>query len=416
VRAIWLGGAIGILFGCGQDKLVSSGGSAPPGGSAAGDSGASPAPCSGIAPPADTTMMQYVVPHGDRCRSGTGDGVGTLAFPVLYNLVNSHGFGLDFVTSSGVLLRNSAPGAYLDPLPQPAGFAAATGPGYLGPRNIVGLLRWDSGGNDVPGSYRYGDHLASAAAPAGGILVAGNLSTTQSGPTEHVAEMFTGGATPFAVKWGPRKLDSSGTVFGAGVDLLGRSLVITDGTSKYGQGTISGQWFDRDGTPLTGEFVLVSGFTPGKSTWFETSTLIGGGLLVRRMDVVYTPAPDAGYHALALVVVSSGATRVDPAPEWIVSRRDVRLQIARGGQAYAALPLGASNVACTQRLELLAPDGTSCGARDYQIAAGTCSTGDLTLGLDGTVIQQLPASMESERSWYDGSHTCTWRWWAGAVR
>src|SRR6267143_636693 len=84
---------------------------------------------------------------------------------------------------------------------------------------------------------------------------------------------------------------------------------------------------------------------------------------------------------------------------------------SRGGQAYAALPLGASNVACTQRLELLAPDGTSCGARDYQIAAGTCSTGDLTLGLDGTVIQQLPASMESERSWYDGSHTCTWRWW-----
>jgi hypothetical protein len=315
-----------------------------------------------------------------------------------------------------VLLRKSGPGLYLDPLPQPAGFAAATGPGYLGPRNLVGLLRWDSAGKDVPGSFRYGDHLASAADPAGGILVAGNLSTTQSGPTGHVAEMFTGGATPFAVKWGPRKLDSGGTVFGAGVDLLGRSLVITDGTSKFGGGTISAQWFDRDGTPLTGEFVLVTGFTPGASTWFETSTLIGGGLLVRRMDVVYTPAPDAGYHALALVVVSSGIARVDPAPEWMISRRDVRLQVAPGGRAYAALPLGAPKVACTQRLEVLAPDGTSCGARDYAIAAGTCGTGDLTLALDGTVIQQLPASMESERSWYDGSHSCTWRWWAGAVR
>jgi hypothetical protein len=62
-----------------------------------------------------------------------------------------------------------------------------------------------------------------------------------------------------------------------------------------------------------------------------------------------------------------------------------------------------------------AADGTSCGAREYPIAAGTRDTGDLTLAMDGTVIQPLPLSMETMLDIH-GSHTCAWRWWAGAVR
>ena len=63
---------------------------------------------------------------------------------------------------------------------------------------------------------------------------------------------------------------------------------------------------------------------------------------------------------------------------------------------------------------MLAPDGKSCGARDYPLAAGTCDTLDLALGMDGTVIQQLPVSMETQVDQH-GSHTCTWRWWAAAL-
>ncbi|GAC1535610.1 MAG: hypothetical protein NVS2B9_00970 [Myxococcales bacterium] len=365
----------------------------------------SPSACDGIAPPADVAMTAYVAHRGDGCLSGLGDQEGTLALPA----TNWRGVTIDFVRTSGVFLQTQGVGSF-EPnlLQQPQGLAAVTGPGYLGPRNFVAFPRWDHAGNPLTAGYRYGDHLARAADPAGGVLVAGNLSTADPGPADHVAQMFTGGSAPFAVKWGPKPLASAGAVLGAGVDLLGRSLVVTDGAPKFGGGHISGQWFERDGTPLTGEFVLVRGFTPGPATWVETSPLIGGGLLVRRMDQADSPVR----HSVALVVVPSGVALASPAPAWMVSRRDVQLQLARGRRGYAALPYGAAKVACSQRVEVLAPDGTSCGVRDYPIAAGTCDTKDLTLGMDGTVIQPLPTSLEPN----DGSRTCTWRWWTGAVR
>jgi hypothetical protein len=195
------------------------------------------------------------------------------------------------------------------------------------------------------------------------------------------------------------------------VDLLGRALVITDGR-RFDAGTISAQWFDRDGTALTGEFVLVTAFTPGESTWFETSALIGSGLMVRRMDYSYG---DRVFRSQALVIVDSGKAAVQPAPEWMTARPDAHLEIARGGRGYAVVPYGARNVPCSQHVEVVAADGTSCGVRDYPIAEGRCDTHDLGLGADGTVIQLLPDAMEM-RDLVSSTHTCTWRWWTAAVK
>jgi hypothetical protein len=218
------------------------------------------------------------------------------------------------------------------------------------------------------------------------------------------------------VRFGPVRLDSIGTVFGLGLDLTGNTLVITDGSAKFGGGAISAQWFSVSGVPLTGEFLLVSNFTPGSNTWFETSALIGGGVMVRRMDLVLETIPTAVTRAKALVTVGSGATFAQPAPAWMTSRPDTRLQITRNGRAYAALPYGAPGVTCAQRVDLLAADGTLCSAATYPIAAGSCNTHDLTLGLDGTVIQQLPGEMETAFQGNVNVNTCTWRWWAGALR
>ena len=151
----------------------------------------------------------------------------------------------------------------------------------------------------------------------------------------------------------------------------------------------------------------MTGFTAGPSTWFETTALIGGGLLVRRMD--------GESHDLALIVVETGTETLRPAPNWMVSRRDAKLQIMRGGKAYAVLPLGANGVSCTQPVEVVAPDGTSCGTADYPIADGTCDTFELRLGADGTIIQQLPTAMEQTNESI-GGNTCTWRWWPAALR
>jgi hypothetical protein len=55
------------------------------------------------------------------------------------------------------------------------------------------------------------------------------------------------------------------SVFGVGVDVLRRSLVITDGAAAFGGGRVSAQWFEKNGTPLTGEFVLLTGWSRGET-------------------------------------------------------------------------------------------------------------------------------------------------------
>jgi hypothetical protein len=223
--------------------------------------------------------------------------------------------------------------------------------------------------------------------------------------------MFTGGSTAPQLRWGPKALASGGAVYGAGVDLLGRALVITDGM-KFGPDTISAQWFDRDGTALTGEFVLVTGFTAAESTWFETSPLIGSGVMVRRMDYSYS---ERVFRSQALAVVDGGMPSVRAAPDWMASRPNTRLEVARGRRGYAVVPYGAKGVPCTQHVEVLAPDGASCGALEYRIADGTCDTHDMAVGTDGTVIQLLPDAMETKDPLLL-THSCTWRWWTGAAK
>ena len=99
-----------------------------------------------------------------------------------------------------------------------------------------------------------------AADPTGGLLLAGEFDLTSPGfsPPDgkfiHAALMYSGGGAPPSVRWGPQPLAASGTVFGAGLDALGRSLVITGGRLA---GSVTAQWFDRDGTAPTGEFELL---------------------------------------------------------------------------------------------------------------------------------------------------------------
>jgi hypothetical protein len=363
-----------------------------------------PNPCSGIEPPADVAMHQYVSKAGDECLPGTGDGAGTLAFPISFSLSNAHGDLVDFVSPAGDLLNEWNDG-FFEPnvVAQPSGFMGASNEPALGPAQIE-IPSWDSTGNpSTPRVFVPRTNWSYAGDPNGGLLIAGGTGQV---------EMFNANASS-SIRFGPVALASHGVVFGAGVDLLGKSLVITDGSAAFGAGAVSAQWFAADGTPLTGEFLLIAHFTPGTNTWFEASPLLGNsaGLVVRRMDLDGTPLTTQ--KSLALVTLQSGSTKASPAPQWLVSRPNVQLVITRKGHAYATVPYRAIDVPCTQRVEVLAPDGTLCGSRDYPIAAGTCTTGDVTLSLGGTVIQQLPAAMESPPS---GNHTCTWRYWPGALQ
>src|SRR5439155_11758371 len=123
--------------------------------------------------------LEYVVQQGDRCLPGTTDGLGTLAFPVSINLVDSHGSGILFVTPVGKLLQTYPSEEWeTNPLHQPVGFVAVTTEGgYVAPKDFIGIPRWNSLGDSLRGGSRLGDHVAAAANPARGVLVAGNLRT-----------------------------------------------------------------------------------------------------------------------------------------------------------------------------------------------------------------------------------------------
>jgi hypothetical protein len=379
-----------------------------------------PQSCSAIAPPDDVPMQQFVHTQDGTyyaCFPGLGDANGTLAFPRAFSDASHHGSVFEFVTTANVHLGERG-GTSEGPRPQqqPSGLVMYGDRGHMFPVQDAVLIRsWDSSGKALGDAVLRAQNVSGFPDPAGGLLLAGDLSIPidPSAVSSHSAAMYTGGGSAPILRWGPNALASSGTVYGTGVDLLGRALVITDGRAKFGRGTISAQWFERDGRALTDEFVLVSGFSAGESTWFETSPLIGSGLAVQRVD--YTYSQIGTYHAHALVLVGSGQPSVQPAPDWMVARPDTRLQIVRGGRAYAVIPYGAKGAACTQRIEVVAPDGSSCGARSYPIASGNCDTHQLSVGADGTVIQMLPDAMETKDP-IAFTHTCTWRWWPAALQ
>jgi hypothetical protein len=279
------------------------------------------------------------------------------------------------------------------------------------PNGFVGVMKaptsntWsvhdvDAQGNYVSASPTIDGTLVFTGAAGHGVLLAGNFSWLGS-PPRRQAWFFD----PTDLSWG-RDLASNGAVFGLGTDVQNRALVITDGARA---GDVNAQWFDSNGAALTGEFTILSAFQPGRNTWFETAPLIGGGVAVRRMDQQNDPNGRPYRTAQWLVTVPPGVAHADPAPQWMKDRPNTNLAIARSGHAYAVLPMGAPGASCAQSVELVSPDGTSCGSFDVSIGTGTCRTEDMALSRDGTPIQLMPREL-----WQPG--TCSYRWWQHALQ
>jgi hypothetical protein len=342
------------------------------------------------------------------CLPGMADSSGALAFPRLFSQgSNLSGTSIDFLASDGNPQEVTLSTGSLRPVQQTFGLSLWGGSAAAGQ---VLVDNFDStGDSEGAQAVLLGSNVAAGSEAVDGIILAGDFKTRPVDSPVHSVVKLNGGDLQAGFRWGPVPLASSGAVFGTGQDLFGNSIVITSGAAKFGEGTISAQWFNVDGTALTGEFLLLQNFVPGSNTWFETSALIGGGVMVRRMD-----QPSASTtHAQAMVTLESGTANPKPAPGWMTARPDMRMKIVRGRRAYAFLPYGAPNTTCSQTLEVVSSSGGRCGSASYPIADGTCDTLPLMLGEDGTVIQQLPTSMETSAP---GSNSCTWRWWKGVLR
>jgi hypothetical protein len=253
--------------------------------------------------------------------------------------------------------------------------------------------------------------IISVGDPRSGTLIVGKFRSQSEAASAASRRAAFVSAAPAEVWSAP--IASAGAVFGAGLDLASNALLITDGSSRYGAGAISAQWISSAGKDLTGEFQLISGFQAGSNTWFEISALGSGGVAVRRVDATDFTGKDVGSQYLC--VVAAGGTQCGSPPDWLASRRNIRIEPVRNGAAYAALPDPTTVSDCKQTVELLDSNGASCGSKDLPMANGSCRTRELAVGKDGTLIQPL-----ANGAWScgPGDRPCraTWRWWSGLFR
>lgn len=291
--------------------------------------------------------------------------------------------------------------------PQPAGFIADSGSST---EQTVAVTAFDEHGHALSGTPVQGAGIYTPDL-LGGLLLTGQFALGNEPPQPASGLALFMFNTDASVRYGPIPLGASASLFGAGIDLFDRALVIFDGSGLFGAGAVGAAWFDTSGAPLTGPFRLLSGFVAGTSTWFETSPLLGGGIAVRRMD----SGPGDVRTSQWLVTVPSGLAQPGPAPAWLTARPDTNLSIVRGGLAYATTPWSANESPCAQRVEVLSPAGNSCGALEYAVDDGSCTTRELRLGLDGTVLQMLPADRETTPAGTD-LRSCTLRFWPAALR
>lgn len=382
------------------------------GGGGGADGGTVVSDCAGLAPAAVPAAIVYQATYSassqpNFCGLPIGDGNGYVALETFngshpaYTLLTPAG-----LPKGGIALWHG------EAWPIPSGFIAYSGSST---QQMVGVTAFDDSAQSVGGSSVNGSAI-HVPDPNGGLFAVGrfNPGGGPSVPPAHpVVEMFNADAS---VRYGPLALGTDATVFGAGVDLLGRTVVIVDGSATFGAGSFAAIWFAANGTPMTGLFQVLSGFVAGPSTWFETSPLLGSGLALRRMDAPSGSSTEERRTSQWLALLPSGQARADAAPGWLSSRPDTNMQFARSRLAYAFSPWAADVPACAQQVEVVSPTGNSCGTQTFPVDASACTTRELRLGLDGTVAQMLPASREQNQPAGSAVYTCTLRYWPGALR
>jgi hypothetical protein len=387
-------------------SVDAGGGGSPDGGT----DGGMAADCEGLSPGALPARVSYQATYSSSsspnfCQLPIGEGAGFVA------LQTRDGFHPSWTILSPAGTKTGSFGVWQGQAwPDPSGFI---GYGGSSTEQVVVVTAYDTTGRAVGSSQVHGDAIF-ASDPSGGLFAVGHIANAPAGtgqpPSSPVAIMFNADGS---VRWGPTPLASgNAAVFGAGVDLLGRAVAIVDG----GSGSIEAIWFDKNGAPATGVFQILSSFQPGPSTWFETSPLLGGGLALRRMD-----APSSGpFEELRssqwLLLLPSGVASTQPAPDWLTQRPDTNMQLARSGHAYAFSPWATQASTCDQQVEIVSPAGNSCGKADFPVDGNSCQTRELRLGLDGTVMQMLPASREQNQPPGSPVFTCTLRYWPAALK
>ena len=313
----------------------------------------------------DGRLYDVLPPAGSRvwCDPGTSDAAGTMAVVVQMEKDYLYKRQAFFFDTSGATL-STREGHWLTVAPKKRGFFVAE---YELDGQGRGFGLWALDGKGLLQATLFND-----------INVLGTLISGSSGRVE---ALTSSGA-----------MGSLGTL--SSFDAEGRSTFTTATAEgchwldSLGNTIGPEGWMDTQGK-MVSRANIFAGPTPARSaTSFEPR--IGGGFFVHVTDVDLKVSR-------WVAQIDSLARDSTPAPAFLAKRPETRLRIIKGGAGYALLPLAG---ACSQTVEILTANGQSCGFVSFPDIAGACSTSSLDVGLDGTVIQALPASSG-----------CGWRYW-----
>ena len=343
--------------------------------------------------------------YANECAPGTTDGSGTMVLPTLPTGSAPPGtFLFRFVALDGVVkgsFTDTISDIYIFGLFEQAnGFVVARynnfTPSHEEPASVFTVSPTGAKG---PPQFIGSDFITSAANPVGGAVTAQILS-------------FAGSDV---VSWDEAAnrrwtVHTTMEVVSVGVDRKGATLVIAN--QKPGDSSNRRAfWIDPSGVAGP-DFVFGSAAS-------QLVPRVGDGFFVYDyVPPLVTAVLPVGEMGTPLAQIDSFATETKAPPAWLAARPHKGLHMVHGGAGYALIDPADDVASCGQQIEVLAPSGKSCGTASFSIAGGACRTGRLTVGYDGTVIQQLPVAMEpvSEIAPGFSEHACTWRYWPGFFR
>jgi hypothetical protein len=183
-------------------------------------------------------------------------------------------------------------------------------------------------------------------------------------------------------------------VIGMGTDVRANTLLLTDGTSRFGSGTVAGYWIDANGQAGP-EFSVARVSETPCSGCYMLEKRVGGGLFLKDS------------HGDWLAQIDALATQASAPPEWLARKPGVRIVLVHSGAAYALVEPQATGTHCTQSVDVVSSVGQSCGTA--QFPCGMAQSG-LSIGYDGTVVVNGDDQSAAPQ------HTCHWQWWTRFFR
>lgn len=359
-------------------------GPAPDAGTPPADGGTAANDCDGLAPPpvpAPVMVEAGNVGGSTRCMSGTSDGSGNLALLFAEDTTSASEPTRLFLFDRAGNALGTADGESSEVTEQLAGYIVVDGANH----DVLTLI--DASGKNLGNTVNLNEVTRfQANNPRGGIVIV-TLSNTTQAPL--AVENYD---ASLHLRWRV-PVPTSGNPFGVVADRLGQVLVIGDGTSHFGSGTVAGVWIDTNGS-VGSEFEVASGL--GNPFQFGSNFV----LTPRAGSGVFVQSPNGQWIAQ----VDSLAPTGQPPPAWLAARPNTTLHAAHNGTAYAVIdPVGTSS--CNQVIETVSASGQSCGNATF----GCTQVGGRTvIGFEGTVVQDLGPVQAA-----NGSFTCGWQWYQG---